>query len=133
MKSLIKNGDITLDGTAPRYIKEQEAFLKLEVIEGILEKYGIEDLRVLDEILQVHKFLIDHDYSTLPKKDFDLLFNKIKALEVIISKKVNINAFLKATGAKGKQREWQYNKTITDKDRWLTQNEFDLLKGVLLL
>lgn len=51
---------------------------KLGKIEDILEKFGIDDLDTLEEILKVHKHLLDHDYSTLPKEDFDLLFEKVE-------------------------------------------------------
>ena len=37
MEKLIKNGDIILDGTLPRYQKEKQAFEKLEYIEGFRE------------------------------------------------------------------------------------------------
>ena len=37
-------------------------------------------------VLEIHKFLLEHDYSTLPREDFDLLFKKAKALEIIKNK-----------------------------------------------
>lgn len=42
MKKLIKNGDIILDGTLPRYQKEKNAFLKLQEREELDEKIGVE-------------------------------------------------------------------------------------------
>ena len=42
-KKLIKDGDIILDGTAPRYAKEQEAFQKLEKLERIIELCNLID------------------------------------------------------------------------------------------
>lgn len=47
---LIKNGDIVLDGTLPRYIKEKQAFKKLEAIENILEKHSV-SYEELDSVL----------------------------------------------------------------------------------
>ena len=48
MKRLIKDGNIILDGTAPEYIKEQEAFKKLEIIEQIMFIHKIDNLSELD-------------------------------------------------------------------------------------
>ena len=56
MKRLIKDKDIILDGTAPRYLKEQEAFEKLEIIEGILEKYQVESFDELILALALYSF-----------------------------------------------------------------------------
>lgn len=52
MEKLIKNGDIILDGTLPRYAKEKQAFEKLEYIEGVLEKHNI-PYEKLDGVLEV--------------------------------------------------------------------------------
>ena len=41
-KRLIKDGDIILDGTLPRYQKEKNAFLKLQEREELDEKIGVE-------------------------------------------------------------------------------------------
>lgn len=51
MEKLIKNKDIILDGTLPRYAKEEQAFSKLEEIEKVLDKYSINSLKELDEKL----------------------------------------------------------------------------------
>ena len=42
MNRLIKDGDIILDGTLPRYQKEKNAFLKLQEREELDEKIGVE-------------------------------------------------------------------------------------------
>ena len=55
-KRLIKDGDIILDGTAPRYEKEAQAFKKLEQ----LEQDG-EDLHLAD----LHQFLQSLEPNTL--------------------------------------------------------------------
>lgn len=47
---LIKNSDIVLDGTLPRYAKEKQAFKKLETIENILEKHNV-SYEKLDSVL----------------------------------------------------------------------------------
>lgn len=47
---LIKNGDIILNGTLPRYAKEKQAFKKLETIENILEKHNV-PYEELDSVL----------------------------------------------------------------------------------
>ena len=49
-KRLIKNGDIILNGTLPRYAKEKQAFKKLETIENILEKHNV-SYEELDSVL----------------------------------------------------------------------------------
>ena len=51
MKRLIVNGNIVLDGTAPKFKKEQEAFEKLEIIEELLERYEIKNLTELKLVL----------------------------------------------------------------------------------
>ena len=51
---------------------------KLGQLEDILEKYGIDDIEKLDKILEVRKFLLEHNYQTLPKEDFDALFNELE-------------------------------------------------------
>ena len=51
MKRLIKNNDIILDGTLPRYKKEQEAYNKLEKLENVLEKYAVDSIEELEKRL----------------------------------------------------------------------------------
>lgn len=51
MERLIKNGNVILDGTLPKYKKEKLAYEKLEEIETIMEKYGIQTTQELDSIL----------------------------------------------------------------------------------
>ena len=51
MKRLIKNGDIILDGTQTRHQAEKQAFKKLEELENVLAKHGINDLATLDNLL----------------------------------------------------------------------------------
>lgn len=53
---------------------------------------------------------------------------KLKALDIIKAKKVNVNQFLKHCSSNDK---WGYNKTICSIDRQLTQEEYDLLKEEL--
>ena len=48
-----------------------------------------------------------------------------KVLQIIKEKRVNVNQFLKHCNPKNK---WGYNKTICDKERQLTQEEYELLK-----
>lgn len=52
MERLIKNGDVILDGTLTRYQKEKQAFEKLEKLEDIEEKFGI-DLITLFKLIDV--------------------------------------------------------------------------------
>lgn len=51
MEKLIKNGEIYLDGTLPKYQKEKMAFEKLEEIEKVMAKYGINTTKELEEVL----------------------------------------------------------------------------------
>ena len=51
MKRLIKDNKIILDGTAPEYEKEEQAFAKLSAFEDLEEELGI-DLTKLFEILK---------------------------------------------------------------------------------
>lgn len=51
---------------------------KLGKLEDLFEKYGIEDVETLDEVLKIHKFLLDHDYTTMPREDFDGLIKSLK-------------------------------------------------------
>ena len=51
MKRLIKNDDIILDGTAPRYQKEKEAFHLLSLFEDLLERHELKSIDELEEVL----------------------------------------------------------------------------------
>lgn len=55
IKRLIKNGDIILDGTLPRYEKEAQAFKKLEIIENLIEEFEIKGLFELRRALRRYK------------------------------------------------------------------------------
>ena len=62
MKELIKNGDIILDGTAPRYAKEKEAFLLLEQLTNCCNKHRVETLEELEGLLQTaEKYIASED------------------------------------------------------------------------
>lgn len=63
MKKLIKNGDVILDGTSPRYAKEKEAFRKLEIIECVLEKHNIL-YEMLDDVLK--SVVVLHNNNATP-------------------------------------------------------------------
>lgn len=48
-------------------------------IEEVLKKYGLEnDAETLNEILSTHRFLSQNKYVTLPKEDFDALFDELR-------------------------------------------------------
>lgn len=48
-------------------------------IEEVLKKYGLENnAETLNEILSIHRFLSQNKYVTLPKEDFDALFNELR-------------------------------------------------------
>lgn len=47
MERLIKDGDIILDGTLPRYQKEKNAFLKLSSFEDFEQEFGISLVKLL--------------------------------------------------------------------------------------
>ena len=63
------------------------------------------------------------------KQDVNKNIDRLKSLEIIKEKRVNVNQFLKHCSSNNK---WGYNKTVCDKKRQLTQEEYDLLKEVLL-
>lgn len=67
-KRLIKNGDIILDGTLPRYAKEKQAFEKLEHIEGVLEKHNI-PYEMLDKVLEAVVVLHNNNATPLFPKE----------------------------------------------------------------
>ena len=52
MGRLIVNGDIVLDGSAPRYQREKEAKQKLECIESILEENEIDGVNGLIDFIK---------------------------------------------------------------------------------
>lgn len=76
-------------------------------------------------VLKVHKFLLEHDYSTLPRKDFDDLFRKLMALEIIKKKGIDIDIFIWSNNC------GEYN-TSARVGIGLTQEEYELLVGILL-
>lgn len=51
---------------------------KLGQLEDILEKYEIDKLCTLDKVLEIHRWLSNHDYTTMNKDDFDVMFNELK-------------------------------------------------------
>lgn len=55
MKRLIKDDDIILDGTLPRYEKEKNAFHKLGIIEELMEEFGIKDIFELRKAIERYK------------------------------------------------------------------------------
>ncbi len=67
-KRLIKNGDIILDGTLPRYAKEKQAFEKLEYIEEVLEKHNI-PYEMLDKVLEAVVVLRSNNATPLFPKE----------------------------------------------------------------
>lgn len=100
---------------------------KLGQLEDILEKFGIDNPKTLEEILKVHQFLLDHDYSTLPKEELDLLFAKIKALDVIkdnIVKTIDEQLIVNS--------ELDNSITFEFKVNVKTQEDYDLLRKVFL-
>lgn len=58
MERLIKDNDIILDGTAPRFEKEHCAFVKLGIIEEMMETYHVKDLADLEYRLATHYSLV---------------------------------------------------------------------------
>ena len=68
MNRLIKDGDIILDGTAPRYEKEAQAFKKLEFIEGVLEKHNV-PYEMLDDVLNAIVVLRNNNATPLFPKE----------------------------------------------------------------
>ena len=108
----------------------------LNEIETILKKYEITDLNVLDQILENQRFLANHDYSTLPREDFDGLFNELRdkrnALEII---KREPNAVIETITTYDTWEEYIKDYPISDRTIWhiiRNKTEFDLLKEALL-
>lgn len=99
---------------------------KLFEIENILEKYGIDDLKVLDKILEIHMFLVNHNYSTMPREDFDAIEKSLKALKIIEDKNVDIEWLKRSEFLR------HYNECIGNNHSSLIQQEYDLLKEVML-
>ena len=64
MSRLIKDGDISLDGTLPRYQKEKNAFLKLQEREELDEQIGV-DHPTLWKILDKNTTIYIKDGSTI--------------------------------------------------------------------
>lgn len=60
MKRLIKNGDVILDGTLTRYQKEKQAFEKLEKLEDIEEKLGIDLITLFKLIDALYVYSYGH-------------------------------------------------------------------------
>lgn len=98
---------------------DEELYQSLEIIETALKRLeSIEDTRFI---------ILGGRCSGKTQKVYTLL--KLKAFEIIKEKRVNVNQFFKHCSNNDK---WGYNKTVCDKKRQLTQEEYDLLKKVLL-
>lgn len=124
IKRIAKNGKLYVFA-----VKDEEITNKLGALEDILEKYEIDDLNVLDQVLENQRFLANHDYSTLPREDFDGLFNELRdkrnALEIINKKNVSVY-WAKNSSCVDEYNYENYNQRPT-LEKW----EFELLKGVL--
>jgi hypothetical protein len=81
-------------------------------------------------VLKVHKFLLDHDYSILPRDDFDGLFRKIEALNIIKNKEVDTEMLFEHWKVNYEETFEMYNYLNDEKP--LTKKEYKLLKEVLL-
>lgn len=69
------------------------------------------------------------------KQDFDIVEKSLKALEIIKDKRVDVGWFIQCYNdySNDKDRLMMYNQlSIDDSGRDLTQQEYDLLKEVLL-
>ena len=126
IKRTTKNGELYVFA-----VKDEEITNKLGEIEDILEKYEIDDLNVLDQVLENQRFLANHDYSTLPREDFDGLFNELrdkrKALEIIKEKGIILQFIIETWTVD------QYNAGVSGTlVKSLTKEEYDLLKKDLL-
>ena len=77
---LIKNGDVILDGTAPRYAKEKEAFLKLETLERFEKELSVE-LKTLFKALKKGIYYIHRNFDgTYDRKN--IYFDKPEHLSI---------------------------------------------------
>lgn len=65
MERLIKDGDIILDGTLPRYQKEKNAFLKLESHEELEQEIGLE-INLLKKILKYGIYFSKNAFHLMP-------------------------------------------------------------------
>lgn len=73
-KRLIKDGDIILDGTLPRYEKEAQAFKKLEQLEQDSVDLHLEDLHTFLESLKEDKLFTSLPYEQAKVID-DFIFS----------------------------------------------------------
>ena len=72
---------------------------------------------------------LDDEYFYLKngeKTDYEIIKKSLKALEIIKEKEVNVGLLSRCANAE------RYNKGICYELRYLTQEEYDLLKEVLL-
>ena len=73
MERLIKDGDIILDGTLPRYQKEKNAFLKLSSFEDFEQEFGISLVKLLS-VKKVYYMDWNRDCSGFIIKETHKLF-----------------------------------------------------------
>lgn len=85
---------------------------------------GLEALKRMYEHLDVELNEDDYAYK-IADKDFETIKKELKALEIIKEKEINVFIFLHSGDLE------TYNDMVED-NRKLTQEEFDLLKEVLL-
>lgn len=106
MKRLVKNGQVYLDGTEPKCVKEKEIFKKFEPIEDLAEQLGID----LDN-----------------KQALTDLLKKLKVLDIIKTKLVDAKLIHYCPSVAS------YNNAIEYEIGYkaLTTKEFELLKEIL--
>ena len=140
MERLVKNNDVILDGTEPRYAKEKRAFTKLEELEDTLEKYAIRNNEELDRRLEAD--IRDFTYLEYGKYSVKQVMD---ILRIIKDKQVDIKTLMLCLNTpivdietmeeSPKHQLEMYNLAVRDNssfvpncNRMLTMEEFDILK-----
>lgn len=87
-------------------------------------------LKRLEELEKEHNKLL-LDYQELVHCGLKSEQKKIKALEIIVDKLVDIRTFISSAILSKHETPDAYNFIVSDVRRYLTQEEFDLLKEIL--
>lgn len=75
MKRLVKNGEIYLDGTLPKYKKERMVYEQFETIDNIIERHnlegGVEDIEQIVELYaEIYRACKKGAWVTIRNGDF---------------------------------------------------------------
>ena len=86
----------------------------------------IKELEALERLYCAGRLDLDYVLNGKQNQDYKIIETALKALEIVKEKGVNVGLLSRCANAE------RYNKGMCYESRYLTQEEYDILKDVLL-